>query len=102
MLRNDGLVKNKTYAQLGFTHEHLITVAKEFKDNQSGRLSRLKKMKFISNVVARKPENYQLKVIHEAAYKFAKLLGTAIDSYKYVDKFLFYTYKELKRQKLVS
>lgn len=102
LLSNSGVVKDKTYAQLGYTHTNLLTVAKEFKDNQSGRLTRMKKMKFISNVVARTPSNFQLKVIHEAAFKFAKLMSVAIDTYKYVDKFLFYTYKELCRKEIIK
>lgn len=101
LLSGKGIVADKTYAALGFTHQNLITVAKEFKDNQSGRLPKLKKMKFISNVLAVTPKNFQLKVIHEASYKFAALLGTAIDSYKYVDRFLFYTYRRLQKQKVI-
>lgn len=102
MVKNDGVVADKTYAQLGFVHNNLLTVAKEFKDNQSGRLTRMKKMKFISQCLATRPQNFQMKVVHEASYRFAQLLDTAISSYKYVDRFLYLTYKELERQKIIK
>ena len=102
LLKGDMVVADKTYAELGFTHSNLMTLSKEFKDTQAGRLSRMKKMKFISNCVAVTPSEFQLKVVHEAAHKFAKLLGIAIDSYKYVDKFLFFTYRKLDKQGLIK
>lgn len=102
ILDDKALVDDKTYAVLGFHFDNLYSLTKEFKDSQSGRLSRMKKMKFISEVVAVTPENFQLKVVHQASKSFAKLLDQAIDCYKYVDRFLFYTYRKLEKQGIIN
>lgn len=94
-------VADRTYSALGFHFNNLYAVANEFKTSQSGRLSRMKKMKFIANVVARKPEHGTIAVIHSASIGLANIIDEAMECYKYVDKFLFYTYRILEKQGLI-
>ena len=91
-----------TMANLGFTHEHLTTLAKQFKNDQAGRLAKLKKMKFISLVTGYKCEGGKWNLVNVAAKNFGVILKDAIKSYKYVDKFLFFTYRELKRRDIIK
>lgn len=95
-------LKERTYAALGFNFGNLFGVANEFKNSQSGRLSRMRKMKFIANVVARKPEHGTIAIIHSASIGLANIIDEAMACYKYVDKFLFYTYRLLEKQKIIK
>ena len=92
---------NKTYATLGYTFNNLYDIAKQFKDAQAGRLSRLKKMKFISTVLGYKPKDGAIKIVHAASIDMANILNFAMTCYKYVDRFLFTTYREMEKQKLI-
>lgn len=94
--------KDKTYAVMGFTFDNLVSLAKEFKDNQAGRLTRMRKMKFINTVAAHgTKDDGHVHVVNKACWRFVQLLNRAMDCYTYVNKFLFFTYKELLRQKLI-
>lgn len=101
IVKNVNSQANKTYATLGYTFDNLYDVAKQFKDAQSGRLARMKKMKFISNVLGFKPKDGALRVVHAASIDMANILNFAMTCYKYTDKFLFMTYREMERQKLI-
>lgn len=101
IVKNVNAQANKTYATLGYTFNNLYDVAKQFKDAQSGRLARMKKMKFISNVLGYKPKDGALKVVHAASIDMSNVLNFVMTCYKYTDKFLFMTYRELERQKLI-
>lgn len=90
-----------TFAQLGFTHEHLETLAKEFKNDQAGRLSKLRKMKWVADITGVEGKNGKWEIVNMAARNFGIILKDAIKSYKYVDKFLYFTYQEMKRQKII-
>lgn len=90
-----------TFAQLGFTHDHLMTVAKEFKNDQAGRLGKLRKMKWIADITGVEGKNGKWEIVNVAARNFGVILKDAIKSYKYVDKFLFFAYREMKRQKII-
>lgn len=90
-----------TFAQLGFTHDHLMTVAKEFKNDQAGRLGKLRKMKWIADITGVEGRNGKWEIVNVAARNFGVILKDAIKSYKYVDKFLFFAYREMKRQKII-
>lgn len=90
-----------TLARLGFTHPKLTGLAKQFKNDQAGRLSKVRKLKFISNMTAYNPEQGKIKVANLAARNFGVILKDAMKSYTYVDKFLFRVYREMKRQKII-
>ena len=90
-----------TFAQLGFTHDHLMTVAKEFKNDQAGRIGKLRKMKWIADITGVEGKNGKWEIVNVAARNFGVILKDAIKSYKYVDKFLFFAYREMKRQKII-
>ena len=101
IIKNVDAQENKTYATLGYTFNNLYDVAKQFKDSQSGRLARMKKMKFISTVLGYKPKDGALKMVHAACIDMSNLLNFSMDCYKYIDKFLFMTYREMEKQKMI-
>lgn len=102
ILSNEEAEKDKTYAVQGYTFDNLYLVAKAFKDAQTGYLTRMRKMKFITTILAHGFTNDgHVKVANTASWKFTKLLNRAMDCYTYVNKFLFFTYKELLRNKLI-
>ena len=104
MIESEGApgVKEPTYATLGFTHEHIQTLAKQFKNDQAGRLNKLRKMKFIATVTGVTPKGGKWEIVNLAARNFGVILKDAIKSYKYVDKFLYCTYQEMRRQKIIT
>ena len=101
IVRNVNAQANKTYATLGYTFNNLYDIAKQFKDAQAGRLARMKKMKFISTVLGYKPKDGAIKLVHAASIDMANILNFAMTCYKYVDRFLFTTYREMEKQKLI-
>lgn len=101
IVKNIEAQDHKTYATLGYTFNNLYDIAKQFKDAQSGRLARMKKMKFISNVLGHKPKDGALRICHAASIDMVNLLNFAMTCYKYVDKFLFMTYREMEKQKMI-
>lgn len=102
VLNNETAEKDKTYAVMGFTFDNLYSLAKEFKDNQAGRLTKMRKMKFINYMAAHGTKNDgHVHVINKACMQFVKLLNRAMDCYSYVNKFLFFTYKEMLRNDLI-
>lgn len=94
--------EDATYAQLGYTFSNFMEIAKEFKDSQSGRLAKLRKMRIITYTAATEIKDWKIRVVHDATYRFNDLLGTGITVYKYVDKFLFYTYRKLLHENIIT
>lgn len=97
----DNVGEDPTLARLGFTHSKLTDFAKRFKNDQSGRLSKVRKLKFVSNITAYNPEGGKIKLVNVAARNFGVILNDAMKAYSYVDKFLFRVYREMKRQKII-
>jgi len=103
VLSNEESEKDKTYAVLGYTFDNLYMVAKGFKDAQTGYLAKMRKMKFITTILAHGfTKDGHVKVANTASWKFTKLLNKAMDCYTYVNKFLFFTYKELLKNDLIK
>jgi len=102
VLRGEEAESDKTYAVMGYTFDNLYGLAKQFKDNQAGRLTRMRKMKFINYMASHgTKEDGHVHVVNKACMRFVKLLNGAMECYSYVNKFLFFTYKELLRNDLI-
>lgn len=93
--------KTVTLISIGFTKNHIEEIAKTYKAEQAGRLSKLNKMKFIANMTGHEVKNTELTVAHMAARNFGVILKDAVRSYKFVNEFLFYMYRLMQRQKII-
>lgn len=94
--------KETTYAEAGYTYDNFMALAKEFKDAQTGKLAKLRKMRIISYCTATEIKDWKIRVVHNATYRFNDLLGVGIEVYKYCDSFLFYTYRKLVKEGLIT
>lgn len=84
------LAEDKTYSQLSFNKNDIIKLAKDFKISCSGHLATMKKIESLARMSMQSGN-----IIYVDMYEVLDLLNLGIRAYKFVDYFLYYTYKEL-------
>lgn len=105
------VAKKKTYAELGYSKNTILSIAKKFKASASGHLKEVKKVRSIIEHVGTdthvgamilangdgsiSPGITIEQTISALVVPILNILNVAIDCYKFVDYFLYYTYKEV-------
>ena len=88
------LPEGKTLKELGYSKQDIIKLSKDFKDECSGNLKILKKVRNLISMLA-EDRGYNTVTIHSYMYPILDFVKGSIDAYKYVDYFLYYITKKL-------
>lgn len=99
---------DKTYSELGFTKDKVLSLAKEFRSKCSGNLKDLRYVRNCMDTIGREfgatitatplglMPGLTMSGMSDLVRPMASILDSAVKCYKRIDYFLYYTYKEVE------